>query len=146
VQNTKLIVGILALAAAVALFVFRGSGEEPLPDTDDTRTDWMCRVCKHNFSVTAKGFEEARVAAGGDSPLICQACSKREAYRVGTCPACGTKFFSTDVPDERGVCPKCHPEGLVMPTPTEGDAPPPPKQEDEYVIDEQGKKVIVKSF
>lgn len=143
-QYVKLAIAIAGLGAAAAIFFLRGDSQESLPDTDESRTEWMCASCTHVFSLTAAQYQQERDRAGSDAPLICAACAKKEAYRVATCPACETKYFSSDVPGHRGICPKCNPVNVVPVGGTTIEEKP--AEEEAPVLDEEGKPVIINIF
>ena len=108
----KLKVGIIVvcLAVAVTVTLVFSPTEEPIPDTDESQTQWMCRACSHVFMLTAR--EHAAETARGPEPsppLYCPKCGKKEAYRAAKCSKCGTVYFGAQVPGATGACPKCYP-------------------------------------
>ncbi|HUN80952.1 MAG TPA: hypothetical protein VMV81_05510 [Phycisphaerae bacterium] len=102
-------VGILVLAGGVFFWFNRGGAEESLAKSDESKTAWMCAGCQGTFDLTAKEVVTMEKAAGG-MPLVCPKCKEKKVYRAIKCAKCGTLYFSSDVPDSPGVCPKCNPE------------------------------------
>ena len=87
-------------------------GDDEIPDTPESATTWMCRACKHDFSLTARAFdiEERRVSRKRDrgfGPLTCPKCQKIDAWRANRCPIHHRMFFVADVPGSDGLCPDC---------------------------------------
>lgn len=109
-KQLKIGIIIVALSGAALIYFITRTGADPIPDTDESATEWMCQKCEHVFSLTAMAAGDEYVRAGGRPPLYCPACSEAHAYRVATCPTCGTKHFGFDVPGQPGVCPKCFPD------------------------------------
>lgn len=117
-KSIKIAIIILALSGSVIVYFITRSGADPIPDTEESATEWMCRDCRHVFSLTAREAADEYARAEGRPPLFCPACGEKKAYRVATCPNCGTKYFGFDVPGETGACPKCFPdEPYYVPVP-----------------------------
>jgi hypothetical protein len=101
------IITVIACALALVLF-FQGGRANPVGGGADTRTQWLCKSCTHNFLLTAK---EVAQRADPDprhwAPLVCPECKQKQAYQALVCPKCKTIYFGSDVPGETGQCPKC---------------------------------------
>lgn len=109
-NRIKIAVGVIALIAAAAIFWMNSGGADPIPDTPESRTSWMCHACRQVFTLTAAEAAREEARAGGPSPLFCPACFEKEAYRVAQCETCGAYYFSSDVPGSSGRCETCYPE------------------------------------
>jgi hypothetical protein len=118
-KNVKIIVIVLGLGGAALMLFMNMKKEEPIPDTPDTKTLWMCAACQKSLEWTLK--EEVDYSHSAAPPLPCPSCKARELYRAQRCPECDTIFFAADVPNSTGKCPKCNPD--LKP-------PPPPDIED----------------
>jgi len=109
VPNTKVIIAGVAFAAAVAIFFLRGSGEEAVPNTDDTRTQWVCLACQKPFTLTASEYESAAVKSNNTGLLHCPACSELKGVRAATCGLCQEMFATMDAEGNPAQCLKCNP-------------------------------------
>ena len=129
-NNVKLGIIVAALGLAGIMFWRTSSSADDLPDTEESQTRWMCSDpnCGFDFLLTASECQEAEQRAGGTSPLYCQKCDKKLAYRAATCLACDTPYFGQDVPGSSGLCPKCKPNAPI-PTPRQTIRAPGPGQE-----------------
>lgn len=104
-------VGLLVIAGGILFWYTRGGAEEAAAKSDETKTTWMCAACSSSFDLTAKQVLVMGKEAGPPGiPLICSKCKEKKVYRAIKCPKCGTLYFSSEVPDSSGVCPKCHPD------------------------------------
>ncbi len=109
-KNLKVVFIVVALAAAVLITVMYGLPGEPIPDTGENNSEWLCVACEHQFQLTPK--EESEAGKKGPFPFpptLCKKCTKHEAYRAVRCDDCGY-FFTRGAPDSSGKCPRCYPE------------------------------------
>ena len=107
-------VGILVLSGGIFFWFSRG-GEEAAAKSDETRTFWMCSGCMASSDLTAKEVNSlAKESGTNQPPLVCQKCKEKKLYRAVKCAKCGTPYFTSDVPDSTGVCPKCNPDAKVQ--------------------------------
>lgn len=113
-KNLKVVFIVIALAAAGLITVMYGFREEPIPDTGENNSEWLCVACEHQFQMTPKEESEARKKGPVPfPPTFCKECTKHEAYRAVPCKDCGY-FFSPGAPQASGKCPKCYPEAPPM--------------------------------
>ena len=108
-KNTKVIIAGVALVAALGIYFFVGSGVEAVPDTDDTRTTWICLACEKPFTLTAAEFEDASRSSGKAYLVVCPACSELKGVRSAQCAACQNQFALTNAEGEDTTCKKCQP-------------------------------------
>jgi hypothetical protein len=123
VKNLKVVFIVVALAAAVLITVMYGLRDEPIPDTGENNSEWLCAACDHQFQLTPK--EESEAGKKGPFPFpptLCKKCNEHHAWRAVMCGECGY-FFSMGSPEASGKCPRCYPEAKL--------------QEDEWVDDEE---------
>ncbi|MCZ6697666.1 MAG: hypothetical protein O7D94_01890 [Planctomycetota bacterium] len=120
-KQAKIAIIVVALSGSALIYFITRSGADPIPDTPESATGWMCQGCEHVFSLTAMAAGEEYRRAGGQPPLFCPACNEKKAYRAATCMTCGTKYLGFG-PGRTGACPKCHPD--------EPDYEPVPKFDD----------------
>ncbi len=118
-NNIKIGVVVVALAAAGIIFWITSTGDATPPAGVDTSTDWKCLACRHEFSLTSVECREAEVRAGDTAPIHCNGCAEKQAYRAATCTVCGTKYFGPEAPGQSGACPKCHPNEPIWNLPPE---------------------------
>jgi len=129
VKAAKLAIAVVLFAIAAVLAVRNLRGGHGVPDTPESRTQWMCSACLHPFQMTAREAEEAaRRGPPPWPPAFCPQCRAKKAYVAMRCPNCGTFFFGPEVEGYTGECPKCRP-----PPPP----PPPPPEEDGSTVPEQ---------
>ena len=83
------------------------SADEPLPNTPESETQWMCRACRHAFRLTARAAHRAMRAGGKTMPIYCPECGKLNAWRAARCGIHGLLYFVADVPGFPGRCPRC---------------------------------------
>lgn len=124
-KNTKVIIAGVALVAALGIFIFVGSGVEAVPDTDDTRTPWICLACQKTFTLTAAEFESASAKTGKAYLVACPECSEVKGVRSAQCAACQNQFALTNADGEDTPCNKCQPATVNAQRPDE----PPPTEE-----------------
>ncbi len=130
-KQAKIAIIVVALSGSALIYFITRSGADPIPDTPESATGWMCQECEHVFSLTAMAAGEEYRRAGGQPPLFCPACNEKQAYRAATCSTCGTKYFGFEVPGQPGVCPKCHPnEPYYEPVPKIDDPAGPEEPEE----------------
>ena len=99
------------MAAGGVTFWFMRGGEEVAAKAEETKTLWMCGACSGTLDLTAKDVDVMAKEAGPPTPpLICAKCKEKKVYRAVRCSKCGSAYFSSDVPDSTGVCPKCNPD------------------------------------
>lgn len=105
-------------ALAVWRFVVVGSGEHH-PDTDETRTHWMCEECGYMVALTAKERDEwthsdrARPATKrGDKRTVyrCPECGTYTMVRARKCPRHGNWYVETRSDGSYAGCPLCREE------------------------------------
>jgi len=109
--NPKLIVALVIFAAALLIFFLNSGDAEELPDeTPSLATPYKCLSCNVRVDLKDSDYFAKREEVGGEQPFNCDACSKRELYRLFVCFVCQTEFFASDVPGGRSSCPKCDPE------------------------------------
>jgi len=129
VNKTKVIIAGVALVAALGVFIMVGSGEEAIPDTDDTRTQWICLACQKSFTLTAAEFDTASQSSGKSFLVKCPECSDLKGVRAAQCAGCQNQFALTNADGEDTPCTKCQPatvKSLAAPeaeTPVEETAP-----------------------
>lgn len=138
--NTKVIIAGVAFAAAVVIFFMRGSGDEAVPDTDDSRTNWICLACQKPFTLTASEYESESVRANSTGLLYCPGCSEQKGVRAATCATCQTMFATMDAEGTSLGCPKCNP--IVVTSKTKQDEPGAEPEPDAPVEEEAGKAPI----
>lgn len=111
-QSVKIGIVVVLLVAAVIITVkFTLGGEEAAQVADETKTLWMCAGCADTSEFTVKQTTVmAREAGPPAPPLICAKCKEKKVYRAMRCDKCQTAYFTSDVPDATGVCPKCNPD------------------------------------
>jgi hypothetical protein len=103
-------IGLLVIAGGV-LFWFSKGTEETAAKAAETKTLWMCQACSTTCELTAKEVDVLAKESGPPTPpLLCQKCREKKVFRAVKCPKCGTPYFTSDVPDSTGVCPKCNPD------------------------------------
>ncbi len=107
-KNIKVIIAGVAIVAALGIFIMVGSGEESIPDTDDTRTDWICLDCNHPFTLTAGEYESVSKSDNG-SFVKCSGCGNIKGVRAATCPSCQSKYATMDANGKDATCTKCNP-------------------------------------
>lgn len=129
-KNLKVIIIVLGLGGAGLMFFMNMKKEEPIPDTPESKSLWMCNACQKTVEWTTK--QEYENSGSAAPPLFCPSCKARELYRAQKCEQCGTVFFGADVPGSSGVCPKCHPDVKPAPPPEEEEK----KQGEETATDE----------
>lgn len=109
-MNPKLIVALVIFAAAVLIFFLNSGDAEELPDeTPSFATPYKCVSCEVRVDLKDSEYFAKMEEVGGEAPYMCDACSKRELYRLYVCYVCQTEFFGTEVPGQLGKCPKCNP-------------------------------------
>lgn len=115
-NRVKIGVIVAALGLAGLLFWRSSSSANDLPDTEESQTLWMCSDpnCAFYFQLTASECQSAEQRADGTSPLFCQQCDKKLAYRAATCLTCNTPYFGPDVPGSSGRCPVCNPQAPII--------------------------------
>lgn len=103
-------IGLLVVAGGVT-FWFMRAPEEAAAKGEETRTFWMCAGCQVTADLTARQVEAGAKEVGPPGyPLACSKCKEKKLYRAVKCAKCGTPYFTSDVPDSTGMCPKCNPD------------------------------------
>lgn len=125
-KNVKVAVAGLCLLGAIVIYFSRGAGagDEAIPDTKDSETQWLCRKCNHAYMLTARKADDAARAAGGQMPLICPKCSAKDAWRAAFCSTHNRLYLSADAPGSPGVCPQCQPARKPTRMGTDDDTKP----------------------
>lgn len=122
-KNIKVIIAGVAIVAALAIFIFVGKGEEGVPDTEDTRTQWICLACQKPFTLTAAEFEKASSSSGKGYLVKCPECSELKGVRAAQCASCQNMFAMTDAEGQDTPCAKCHPAIVNTKQAVEEEAP-----------------------
>lgn len=140
--------GAALMLAASALMRLSQPTDEGLPDTEESRTQWLCRADGHAFSLTALRAEQARVDARRAMPVYCPKCSAADGWRAARCTRHNRLYLTADAPQSTGRCPECYPDlpkgalpgdGAVL-TPQQRERPKPPP-----ILDENGLPVLPKA-
>lgn len=123
-KNVKIIIAGVALVAAIAVFFIVGKGEEAVPDTDDTRTQWTCLACQKPFTLTAAEFDDASRKSGKGYLVKCPSCGEMKGVRAAQCGSCQQMFAMTDADGQDTPCPRCHTATVNARLAPEAEAPP----------------------
>lgn len=116
IKNTILWV-VLLLALGGVTWRFFGDRSEPLPDTPESTTVWVCETCGHTEELTAKQLAEARSKAEvsrsmqegnrrtstRETLLLCPECKTLTMACGNKCTVCGKGILG----GESGMCPTC---------------------------------------
>ncbi|RMF84027.1 MAG: hypothetical protein D6744_03760 [Planctomycetota bacterium] len=120
--------GILCLLAVLALAVWRlsASGAEPLPDTPESRTAWICTACGRLTELTARqradwartpgkvrtgGTEGVVMAGAAQTVFRCDVCDAFTIVRARQCSRHGVWYAVKDAAGHFVGCAACNAEG-----------------------------------
>lgn len=125
-KTLKISVAVVLLALAGAITIYHTSGGESVPDTPESRTQWMCAACGHPFQLTAREADEAsRKGPQPWPPAFCPKCQEKKAFVARRCRDCGTFFFGPEVEGHNGDCPACRPSPASSAPVDDGETPEP---------------------
>ncbi len=108
-KNLKVAFIVVALAAAVLITVLYRVRDEPISNSGEHNSDWLCNACEHQFQLTpTEEFEVREKGPFPFPPTLCKKCQEHQAWRAKPCKKCGA-FFAMGSPQASGACPKCYP-------------------------------------
>lgn len=114
-RKIKIGIAVFCFLGAGSIYAFFGSGnaDEQAPDTPESAERWMCRACKHDYSLTARQQEAAQQEAGQVMPLFCPKCKQKEAWQAKFCEKHSKVYLSSWAPGASGQCPQCQPAAVA---------------------------------
>ena len=115
--------GVVIVVLAVAGWWWLSSGEQAYPDSEESKTAWMCCECGALIELTAR--ERARLAStpgrvrtGSDDGVVmpgaartvflCEACRTFAVVRARRCPRHGEWYIVKDVAGAFVGCASCN--------------------------------------
>ncbi len=81
---------------------------EDLPETEETKVNFICADCQHAFDITNKQYNEQVCEEWPPAP--CPKCGKKAAWLSTLCDNCGLPFVRQNADGGAIACPKCYPD------------------------------------